>query len=181
MLKETYKGIEISYTICFCRYLPDEKVLLVKRAKRPNKDKWNGLGGKVENFDVDPRKSVEREVSEEADIDLNSATNVRFSGYVTWDTTKESEQYTGGMYVFIADFDENVLFAERQTREGILDWKDQSWVLDQTNKEVVGNIPLFLTEMLQSEVPIHCHCTYMNGGQTNFDVLPYESDLRKSI
>lgn len=174
MLKETYKGIEIAYTICFCRYLPDQKILLVKRAKKPNKDRWNGLGGKVEEFDENRRTSVDREVSEEADIDLNKARDVRFTGFVTWDTTKDDEQYMGGMYVFIADFDENVLFQERETREGKLEWKDQSWVLDKSNNEIVENIPLFLSEMLQSEGPIHCHCTYVNGVQTNFEVLTYE-------
>lgn len=173
MLREIYKGMEIPYTVCFCRYLLEEKILLVKRKKRPNKNKWNGLGGKVDESDENPRKSVEREILEEANIDLNEALSVRFVGFVTWDTTKTDEHYKGGMYVFVADFDKDITFAERDTREGLLAWKDQSWLLDKTNTETVDNEALFLEHMLEINEPVHCHCTYVNGTLVNFEVFPF--------
>lgn len=163
---------EIPFTICFCRYVPENKILLIKRAKKPHLHKWNGLGGKLMQGET-PEISVRREILEEADIDLNNAT-VHFAGIVTWtlrdkhELDQISREVKGGMYAYVADFtDSAVLFSDRETPEGLLGWKDFSFASDISSSEMADNVPHFLPAMLsvqnQNQKPKQFHCVYENG------------------
>jgi len=57
----------LPYTICFC--LRDDLVLMLYRSNPPTAGLWDGLGGKIETGET-PLSSIQREVIEEATIDL---------------------------------------------------------------------------------------------------------------
>jgi len=151
--------LAFSYTICFCRHA--DRILMLFRHYQPHRFKWNGLGGKLEPGES-PSAGVFREVMEESNLELGSATSVRFAGLVTWSQSKGRASSTSGMYAFIADFEDPAVTwaGERATREGRLSWKQLNWVCDPGNPLVVENIPFFLPPMLDIESPGSYHCTY---------------------
>src|ERR1700738_2820489 len=69
------------YTICFC--FQGDSVLMLFRNKPPNAQRWNGLGGKFQPGET-PLMCVQREIMEEAGIDLHLAERLHFAGIVTW-------------------------------------------------------------------------------------------------
>jgi 8-oxo-dGTP diphosphatase len=150
----------LPYTICFC--LRGDQVLMLYRNNPPNKGRWNGLGGKIEEGES-PLASIHREMMEEASIDLREAQEVRFAGLVTWTFLNDQARSNRGMYAFLArlapDFP---LTPDCPTTEGLLSWKAIRWVCDPYNPAVVGNISRFLPEMLRSPQPLEYRCTYQN-------------------
>jgi 8-oxo-dGTP diphosphatase len=142
--------VELPYTICFCCY--QQQVLMLYRFFPPNARLWNGLGGKIEAGET-PLVSVQREVQEEAGIDLRKAPFLRFAGITTWELS--SQHAMKGMYVFIAHLSQRQ--AEQidtlDTPEGVIAWKPLAWVCDPSNREVVDNIPRFLPLMLEELTP----------------------------
>ncbi len=70
----------LPYTICFC--IQEERVLLLFRQRPPNAQHWNGLGGKIHAGET-PLACIQREVMEEAGIDLQLASELRYAGIVT--------------------------------------------------------------------------------------------------
>lgn len=154
------KERNLPYTICFCKV--GEMVLMLYRNNSPNKDKWNGLGGKILAGETHQQANI-REIEEESGIDLNQATSVRFTGLVTWDVYRDNESYKGGMYAYIAEFDDkNIIFGIRETREGKLEWKELSWVVDEKNLDVVENIRFFLPQMLDGNELFEYRFIYRN-------------------
>lgn len=154
---------EIPFTICFCRYIPENKILLIKREKKPHLNKWNGLGGKLIEKES-PDACIKREILEEADIDLNQAYTLHFAGIVSWSEKETNESRKRGMYAYVADFtDPKILFADRKTKEGLLSWKDFSFASDSTNLSMADNIPHFLASMLSLKEPKQFHCVYEKG------------------
>ncbi len=129
---------------------------MIYRYKYPNERKWNGLGGKLEEGE-NPLVSVIREVQEEADLDI-SKSDIHYGGIVTWDT--HTEQNGKAMYAYTVELGENAIFPDQEIREGILGWKDISWVIDKSNDAIVGNIPYFLPLMLEKDAPQHFHCEW---------------------
>jgi 8-oxo-dGTP diphosphatase len=154
--------VSLQYTICFCCY--GELVLMLYRYRPPNQFQWNGLGGKLQE-DETPQACVQREVLEEADIDLQMAHRLRFAGIVTWDLEAGSTSPSSGMYAFIADFQQASVTWEgdRVMPEGLLCWKPLQWVCDPGNTAVVSNIPHFLPCMLSQDIPFEYYCDYPNG------------------
>ena len=100
---------------------------------------------------------------EESGLDLTKAEKLTYSGVVLWaEFVNGEETVTGGMHAYIATFeDESVVFDSRATREGNLEWKPISWILDESNVDVVSNVPLFLSHMMKHEEP-HEHCFVYN-------------------
>jgi 8-oxo-dGTP diphosphatase len=163
----------LPYTICFCKI--DDQVLMLHRAKSPNKNKWNGLGGKIEEGEI-PSDANIREILEEAEIDLNKAKSIHFGGLVTWKVENDDQDiYEGGMYAYVAELeDKDLLFEIRETREGTLEWKPLSWVLAEDNNELVNNIPHFLPRMINQEEPQEYHFSYKNGELIDIEVRELE-------
>ncbi len=132
----------------------------------PNARFWNGLGGKVEGGET-PLASVQREMQEEAGIDLGEATSLFFAGITTWGLM--GQDAVKGMYAFIAHLSRQQ--AERvhslDTPEGFISWKPLAWVCDPNNREVVDNIPRFLPPMLEARTPYEYFCAYENVGLPN--------------
>jgi 8-oxo-dGTP diphosphatase len=113
---------------------------------------WNGLGGKIEAGET-PLASVQREVQEEAGIDLRDAPSLFFAGIVTWGMT--DHEPAQGMYAFIAHLSDQQAkqVQAQQTPEGLLAWKSLEWACHPNNSAVVSNIPQFLPSMLEAQSP----------------------------
>jgi 8-oxo-dGTP diphosphatase len=138
------------YTICFIK--KGNELLLLNRNNTPNMGVWNGVGGKIEHGET-VEESVKREVFEETTISLEEVT---YKGIVSWNVNNE---YNGGMYLFLAELQEKQPIPII-TREGILAWKDISWILDPNNNGIVDNITSFLPTMLSEEGVYEYRCTY---------------------
>ncbi len=157
----------LPFTICFCTN--GNKVLMLYRNKRPNANKWNGVGGKLDEGES-PEECIIREVEEETGIKLLT-NEVSFRGIVTFSNG-------GGMYAYVADLnsDGSVFEDQLETREGQLEWKDIEWARDLENTEVVSNIPYFLPLMLNQTVAEY-KCVYDEDGKLE-DFTVSELDFR---
>lgn len=148
------KHPKLKYTICFL--FRGDEVLMLHRARIPNKHKWNGVGGKIEpGENILP--SMKREIQEEVGIDI-PLNKLNFEGIVNWEIPN---QQANGMYVFTAEIKESP-FAEKakETPEGLLSWKKLSWVINKKNEDVVDNIHYFLPAMLKTKEPIEYTFSY---------------------
>lgn len=150
--------MDLQFNICFC--VSGDFVLLLYRHRPPNQFRWNGLGGKIESGES-PLLSTQREVAEEAGLDLRKADNVQFGGVVLWPSC-QSSQLRIGMYAFVARFaDLECLWRGRRlTPEGDLEWRPLTWACDAANAAIVDNIPHFLPTMLQGGDPLLYSCNY---------------------
>ena len=132
---------------------------MLYRTFPPNAQLWNGLGGKIESGET-PLASVQREMQEEAGIDLKKASSLFFAGISTWGLVDHN--LVKGMYVYIAYLDQQQ--AERiqslSTPEGLVTWKSLTWVCDPNNRAVVSNIPCFLPPMLKAQIPYEYFYVY---------------------
>ena len=150
--------VEFPYTICFC--LCGTQVLMLYRNKPPNAFRWNGLGGRIEAGET-PLACVQREIMEEAGIDLTRAQELRFGGLVTWALGDDPTRPSTGMYTFLAQLPPDFpVEPDRLMDEGLLSWKELDWVCARRNCAVVSNIPRFLPLMLADPIPREYHCEY---------------------
>jgi len=141
----------VEYTIIFIKR--GQKMLLLNRNKKPNMGLWNGVGGKIEQNET-PSQSAIRETYEETGILLES---IAYKGDVYW----ISEEGISGMHVFISEIADDSFFQDPvMTEEGILSWKDISWMLDPNNRGIVENIKSFLPVMLTDSTPSDHYYTY---------------------
>lgn len=166
--------MSLPYTICFC--CQGDKVLMLYRKKPPNRNRWNGLGGKIQ-VDETPLACMQREILEEANIDLRKSAFLRYAGIVTWPIGADSTTSISGMYAFIADLPLRwpTWEGEHIISEGVLCWKPVEWVCNQHNKEVVSNIPHFLPRMLSEQVPTEYFCDYHDEQFARIVVRPLPS------
>ncbi len=165
--------IALPYTICFC--LHDDQVLMLYRSNPPNAGLWNGLGGKIETGET-PLSNIQREVLEEATLDLHQAQEVHFAGLVTWTVPNDLTGSRLGMYAFVARLAPDCpIWPDRFTSEGVLSWKALDWVCDRNNPLVVNNIPHFLPRMLTEQQPQE-YCFFTRDGRVQMvtGTLPAE-------
>ncbi len=144
--------IEIKYTLCFIQ--KEKEILMLNRMKSPNMGLWNGVGGKIEPNE-EKFSSIKREILEETGLKIDA---VDFKGDVFW-TSKNS---IGGMHVFLANFPKeiNSISFPQDTDEGILSFKHIDWIFSKENKGLISNIPIFLSEMLNSINILNFHFFY---------------------
>ncbi len=132
---------------------------MLYRNNPPNEKLWNGLGGKIKTKES-PNKSAAREIFEESAIRVADAISFQFAGIVTW-TNEENDAPATGMYTFIVDFPSDLLLPQKkQNSEGVLNWKPFDWVCDRDNTGVVENIPYFLPDMFDYNIPLHYNFHY---------------------
>lgn len=170
--------IKLPFTLCFCLHNPTDQVLMIKRAKRPFINRFNALGGKL-NEGESPWNAVFREVREETEdvkiIKLEEADKIHFGGIVTWQNFDDGAIKTGGMYVYVAHFsDSKVLFSPKLTREGTLTWLPREAVENGLDFEFADNLPYFTAPILAGNKPMEYRCSYNENLLTKVErlVLP---------
>ena len=111
-----------------------------------NAQLWNGLGGKIEGGET-PLASVQREMQEEASIDLSEVPSLFFAGIITWGPMSRGP--VRGMYAFIAHLSQHQAERVRElpTPVGLITWKPLAWVCDPNNRAVVSNIPHLVNDL----------------------------------
>lgn len=121
------------------------KVLLVKRNKKPYKDCWNGIGGKIENNET-PIEAAIRECLEETNISMNNpkllVTYVYPEDNIMNSNTKLNVIYDSVEEVFVDD-----------NEEGHYEWKNIESIMDPYDKNIAGlsNLNQFVKEILDLE------------------------------
>ena len=144
----------LKYTICFIKQ--GEQILMLNREKSPNMGMWNGVGGKIEDRETH-LQSVIRETFEETGIQIIDPT---YAGEVIW----ISNRGNGGMYAYLVDFPINKkLEVPLITIEGILNWKNINWILDDMNNGVVSNLKYYLPAILEGNHNLKHQFVYENG------------------
>jgi 8-oxo-dGTP diphosphatase len=110
-------------TLCYIQR--DGKYLMLHRVKKENdlnRDKWIGLGGKLEENES-PEECVVREIREESGLELASW---RYRGIVTFVSDRWEGEY---MHLFTSDdFTGQITDCD----EGVLEWIDKSELLKLT-------------------------------------------------
>ena len=111
----------IPATLCYI--IKNNKVLMLHRVKKKNdihKDKWNGLGGKMEKGES-PTECVIREVYEESGLKI---TNPTLKGVITFPEFDGKNDWL--VFVYIAN---NFTGDLIQSSEGVLEWIKKSELL----------------------------------------------------
>lgn len=122
-----------------------EKVLLVKRNKKPFANCWNGIGGKIEEAETEIEAAV-RECKEETGIDMNNP-----KLFITYKYPINDTVNSGTTLNVIYDFVDEI--EVEQNYEGVYEWKDIEFALDFNNKEIAGfaNVGQFIKEIYDME------------------------------
>jgi 8-oxo-dGTP diphosphatase len=138
---------------------------MLNRIKPPVMGLWHGVGGKIERGES-PKESIIREISEETGIQCD---NVDFRGIVSWN----DDAIDGGMYAFLVELSEQYDYlTPRRTDEGILEWKDISWVLNTNNNGIPAHVKHFLPSMLNESTCYQHKCTFDNGILIDYQTKP---------
>ena len=140
----------IDSTLCYIE--KDGKMLLLCRNKKKidlNKNKWIGVGGKVENGET-PEECVKREVLEETGLTLNS---VHFYGIIHFRNDLWTDEE---MYLYSSDDFSGTLVNDCD--EGELAWVEKADVLSLPTWE--GD-PYFLRPLLDGEKKIEMTLRYI--------------------
>ncbi|MFS0821835.1 NUDIX hydrolase [Bacillus sp. 1P02SD] len=160
-----------SYTICFIKQ--GNKILLLNRESPEWMGIWNGVGGKLEESET-PLECVLREISEETGIEMKPE-NVWHKGNISWTNPRHS--YFDGMYVFVAELpDAYEYHTPLKTDEGILDWKDLSWILHPKNVGL-ANLKYFLHEILNDATNYEHRFLYDGDVVVDFSRIPLVEPL----
>jgi 8-oxo-dGTP diphosphatase len=141
--------LNLTYTLCFLTR--GDAVLMLHRAKAPNRGLWNGVGGRIEAGES-PAACILREIEEETGYRL---ARTEFRGILTWEGF---EVPAGGLYLFTAEAPEGEPVG---SSEGLLAWKPRAWVF--SSAEVVSNIPLFAPLVLGEAPAQTYHFIYDRG------------------
>lgn len=142
------------YTLGFL--IKDNQILMLNRNRSPWMGSWNGLGGKIEGNET-PRACIHRETLEETGLDLDISKFI-FKGNVTWD---DFDAMGHGLYIYIYYLDTNIqISTPLKVEEGILDFKDISWISSFDNEGVAKNIPYFLPSVLTDDINYNYYCRF---------------------
>lgn len=122
-----------------------DKVLLVKRNKKPFKNCWNGIGGKIEG-DETPLEAAKRECMEETGILLTNPKLLVTYVYPDKNTTNSNSELN-----ILYDFVREVGVDDNE--EGHYEWKSIDFAMDSQNKEIAGfsNLNQFIKEIFDLE------------------------------
>lgn len=142
----------MEYTLCFIT--KGKEVLLLLREKEPNKGKWNGVGGKIENRET-LEESCIREVYEETGLRIEKPI---FKGVLSFNGVS-------GIALFVCNHFNGEI---RHSSEGVLQWKQLNWITK--SDEVVDNIRYFIRDVidLNSEPKIYDFSYSQNGELLRF-------------
>ena len=126
-------------TLCYIE--KDGKYLMMHRIKKDNdenRDKWIGIGGKIENGES-PHECIRREILEETGL---TVTNPEYRGLITFISNEFEQQF---MHLFVAkDFSGTL---NESCDEGKLEWVE---------KDKISSLPIWegdkiFLDLLQTE------------------------------
>ena len=122
-----------------------EKLLLVKRNKKPYPNMWNGIGGKIETGET-PIDAAIRECKEETGLDMINPKLLVTYVYPESNPVN-SNTHLSVIYDFI-DVEE-----VEDNYEGHYEWKDINFALDFNSKEIAGcsNLAQMIKEIYDIE------------------------------
>ncbi|MCH5586641.1 8-oxo-dGTP diphosphatase [Shimazuella sp. AN120528] len=159
---------KLPYTICIIKRA--DKILLINKDAKVWMGRWNGVGGKIKKEET-PEECIIREVHEETGIQV---AQVNFKGIVTW---PEEENTRGGMYLFFVELPpEYILETPIKNREGILDWKEVSWILHSDNRGVVDTLPKYLPTVLRRVELFEYYSVFQEGRLRECTSIPITSN-----
>ena len=121
------------------------KVLLLKRNKKPYANLYNGIGGKIEQNESVIEATI-RECKEETNI-LISSPKLLVTCIYPKSVNSDEEKEMSVLYDCVDEI--NVL----ENYEGVFEWKDINFALDFNNKQIAGlsNLAQFIKEILDIE------------------------------
>lgn len=161
---------KLKYTICFVKR--GDEILLLNREKPSWMGCWNGIGGKFEKNET-PKQCILREIYEETNIKLK---DVEFKGVVTWN---EKNDKIDGMYLFMKEVPKDYEYkVPVKTREGILDWKKISWIMNSQNTGVAANIHKYFPKMLENDGVFEYYCKFKDNLLLDVDIKEF-NDWKK--
>ncbi|MEK5485814.1 NUDIX hydrolase [Lysinibacillus sp. FSL M8-0355] len=153
------------FTICFLK--KGEQILLLNRNYPAWMGAWNGVGGKIEQ-DETPLAGAIREIKEETGITVEEIT---YKGKITW--TDGVVNY-GCMYAFIAELPESFTYITPiKVAEGILDWKDLTWIFHPENV-AIADLKHYLPTMLNEATNYDYNFTYQDKQLVHISSTPIE-------
>lgn len=122
-----------------------DKVLLVKRSKKPYQNCWNGIGGKLENGET-PIDAAIRECKEETNIDL-----INPKLFITYQYPLDNPSNSGTILNVVYDFIDEIPVLDNI--EGHYEWKDIDFAMNFNSKEIAGfsNLAQFIKEIYDLE------------------------------
>jgi 8-oxo-dGTP diphosphatase len=150
-------------TLCYVIDKKHNKTLMLHRVKKENdvhEGKWNGLGGKLENFET-PEECVIREVKEESGLEIVSP---KMHGIITFPLFDGKDDWY--VFVFTAE-----IFSGTQidSNEGILKWvsNDELFSLNLWEGDTI------FMKWLHQEKFFSAKFTYENGEFKDYSVNFY--------
>ncbi len=113
------------------------RLLMLKRAKEPNKGQYSMIGGKLETADGEsPAQCAQREIQEEAGIDV-AIEDLRLIGMIS----EQAFLGAGHWLLFVYRVMVSVEVEARSIREGELEWHEADAIdgleLPQSDREVI--------------------------------------------
>ena len=138
-------------TLCFVKV--DNKILMINRNKYPFMGMWNAVGGHVEEGE-DVLAGAIREIKEEGNLEVNDAKLVSIS---TWNYDDDL------IYVYVSNLPSSFDISKYPIKisEGIIDFKDIDWVLDEKNYGIVPDLRIFIND-IKHERCQNYHLVYDN-------------------
>ena len=128
---------------------------MINRNKPPFMGMWNAVGGHIEKGET-PEQCAVREIYEESGIKVSSA---KVISVFTWNYDDEIGYAT--LSELQDDIDSSFSFP-LSTAEGIVDFKDIDWVLNEKNYGVIEDLRVFLSD-IKNGVRQNYHLIYENS------------------
>ena len=138
-------------TLCFVKV--DNKILMINRNKYPFMGMWNAIGGHVEEGE-DVLAGAIREIKEEGNIEVN---DVKLISISTWNYDDDL------IYVYVSNLPSSFDISKYPIKisEGIIDFKDIDWVLDEKNFGIVPDLRIFISD-IKHNIKQNYHLVYDN-------------------
>ena len=148
----------LKFTICFMKQ--EDAILMLNRTSPEWMGAWNGVGGKIEDPET-PLQCILREVYEETGMELQSH-DFQYKGTASWYSVDGAP--FGGMHIYFVDLPSTVVYPTPvKTDEGILDWKELSWLVHPKNRGV-ADLKYYLSTVIQDDHRHDYRFTYDDDG-----------------
>ena len=126
-------------TLCFVKY--KNSLLMINRKKPPFMGMWNALGGHLENNE-EVEDCAKREIYEESGVIVKDLTLYSIS---TWNYDDDI------IYVYLSHIDTINNNYPVRTEEGIIDFLDIDWILNEKNYGIVPDLRLFIKDIKENK------------------------------